>query len=148
MDLLRQQSFLIDYRARQIKFGPVPHLSHSAPLVSTERLLLLQALVGQKILRLQVDTGFNAILIYGGRVRSFQDHQTNSQSESFGQRSNAQPISLPRLQIGNWSGTQVPAAVTDDEPSGVVGFEGLLGPIAIGVRRLAIDFDQRVISWE
>lgn len=148
MDLLRQQSFLIDYKARQIKFGPVPHLSHSAPLIPAEGLLLVQALVGKKLLRLQVDTGFNAILIYGGRVQSFQDRQMNSQTESFGQRSNAQPASLPHLQIGNWSGTQVPAAVTDDEPSGVVGFEGLLGPTAIGVRKFAIDLDQLIISWE
>jgi predicted aspartyl protease len=148
MDLLRQQSFLIDYKARQIKFGPVPHLSHSAPLISTNRLLLVEALIGQKILRLQVDSGFNAILIYGGRVQSFNDRQMNSHSESFGLPSYAQPTSLPRLQIGNWKGTQIAAAVTDDEPGGDVGFEGLLGPTAIGARKFAIDFDQRVITWE
>jgi hypothetical protein len=148
MDVLRQQSFLIDYKAKQIKFGPVPHLSHSAPLIPADRFLVVQAVVGPKILRLQIDTGFNAILIYGGRVQSFDDLQMNSQNESFGRRSNAQPISLLGLQIGNWKGTQIAAAVTDDEPSGVVGFEGLLGPTAIGARRFAIDFDQRAISWE
>lgn len=148
MDLLRRQSFLIDYKAKQIKFGSVPHLSHSAPLISADRFLVVQAVVGPKILRLQIDTGFNAILIYGGRVQSFDDLQMNSQNESFGRRSNAQPISLLGLQIGNWKGTQIAAAVTDDEPSGVVGFEGLLGPTAIGARRLAVDFDQRAISWE
>src|SRR5438270_226534 len=37
MDLLRQQSFLIDYKAKHITFGPVPHLSHSAPLISVDR---------------------------------------------------------------------------------------------------------------
>jgi len=148
MDLLRQQSFLIDYKAGQITFGPVPRLSHSAVLVSSDRFLIVEALVGSKTLRLKLDTGFNGILIYGGRVQSFDDQQTDSRSESFGQPLNARSTSLSRLQIGNWKGTQVPAAVTDAEPSRIVGFEGLLGPTAIGARRLAIDFDHRVISWE
>lgn len=40
------------------------------------------------------------------------------------------------------------AYVTGETPGGDPGFDGLLGPTAVGIRRLALDFEKRVITWE
>jgi len=38
--------------------------------------------------------------------------------------------------------------VTHEGPAGNPGFDGLLGPTAIGIRRLAFNFEMHTVAWE
>jgi predicted aspartyl protease len=148
MDLLGLKKFVIDYKAKTIAFGESPSLKYSAPLVPKLHFALLDLTADGKTLRLQLDTGFNAILVYGGRLRASQLQQPDSHTAGFGLPLNAQPVSIRTLQIGNWRTKGFPAYVTDESPPGESGFDGLLGPAALGVRRLTIDLEARTLGWE
>lgn len=148
LDLLRRGPFLIDYRKRQVLFGPLPQLAHSAHLLLNMRLLLVQTAVDKQTLTLQVDTGINSILIYNGKLHVQATRSFNSRSNMIGVSGAFQVVSLPRLQIGDWRGTQIAASLTDDAPRDVQEFDGLLGPTAIGVHRIGFDFEKLVVAWE
>lgn len=148
MDLLRHGTFVIDYRKKEIDFGPVPHLAHSVPLIPDPRLLLVEVAVDSQTLRLQLDTGINGILIYGGRLHIVPSRSLNASSNVLGGAANSQMAFLPHLQLGDWRGTQIAAAITDAGPKGITEFDGLFGPTSIGVHRIGFDFQNLVIEWE
>jgi predicted aspartyl protease len=148
MDLLRQARFVIDYKARTITFDDLPKLGHSAPLIPGMRFALVAAQAESKSLRLQVDTGFNAILVYGDRLHLVARGDMGAHSGTFGRDLSARPGSASQLKIGDWQGRQITVYETDDEPRGNVEFDGLLGPAAIGIHRLAFDFERGMMSWD
>lgn len=148
MDLLRQGTFVIDYQRKQIVFGPVPAMKHSSPLLASTRLSLVQGTVENQRLTLQIDTGFNGVLIYGGRVHLSQPRSVNSSSQALGASVSSQVVTLSHLRIGDWRGNQITAAISDTAPKDLTEFDGLLGPTAIGVHRIGFDFQNLLFSWE
>lgn len=148
-DVLRQGTFLIDYRRKQIVFGPIPAMAHTTALLPDARLLLVETLVEGQKLRLQVDSGINGILIYGGRLRGSPILRSlNARSENLVAGVRTQTISIPVIQIGNWRGHQINAAITDEAPDQLTEFDGLLGPTAFGAHRIGFDFENRIVAWE
>ena len=148
MDLLRQGTFVIDYRRKQIVFGPLPVMKHTSPLLTSTRLLLVQGEVENQRLTLQIDTGFNGVLIYGGRLHLSEPRSLKSSSQALGASVSSQTVTLPHLRIGDWRGNQITAAMTDAAPKDLTEFDGLLGPTAIGVHRIGFDFQNLLFSWE
>jgi len=148
MDLLELKRFVIDYRTRTITFGESPSFKYSTTLVLKPHLALLDLTADGKTLRLQLDTGFNAILVYGGKLRGSPSQELDSHAAGFGLRVQAQPAYIRQAQIGNWRSKSLTAYVTDESPSTEAGFDGLLGPKALGIRRLAIDLESQTLSWE
>lgn len=148
MDLLKLSKFVIDYKAKTITFGESPSLKYTSRLLPEQRLALLEVVLDGKRLRLQIDTGFNAVLVYGGKLRSSPIQEFDSHSTTFGIPLRAQTAYVRELQIGDWKIKRVTAYVTDEAPAGNPGFDGLFGPAAVGIRRLAFDFETQTITWE
>jgi len=148
MDLLGLRKFVIDYKTKTMTFGESPSLKYSATLVPKHHLALVDLTAEGKTLRLQLDTGFNAILVYGGKLRTSPLQELDSHTAGFGVRMKAQPAYIRQAQIGNWTSKRLSAYVTDESPPGESGFDGVLGPAALGVRRLGIDFEARTVTWE
>ena len=122
--------------------------TNSAAILAEARLLLLDAVVDGKSLRLQIDTGYNAILVYGGRLRSSPSEGLDSRNSAFGIPLKARASYIRELKIGTWRAKGITAYVTDEAPSGDPGFDGLLGPAALGVRLLAFDFENHIVAWQ
>jgi predicted aspartyl protease len=148
MDLLGQEKFVIDYKTKTITFGESPSLKYSATLIPKFHLALFDLTADGRPLRLQLDTGFNAILVYGGKLRASPSQELDSHTAAFGLRLSAQTAQIRMLQVGNWTAKRLTAFVTDESPSGDAGFDGLLGPKALGIQRLAIDMESHTLSWE
>ncbi|HET8826854.1 MAG TPA: retropepsin-like aspartic protease [Terriglobales bacterium] len=146
MDVLERSSLLIDYKAKTITFGAVPHLAHTSPLTRGKHLVLVPVLIGNRKLLLQLDTGLNGILIYGARIQTAL-RSLNSTSDTLVGVTSVQTASVP-LRIANWEQRQAIIAVTDDQPNGALPFDGLLGPVAIGAHRIAFDWSKATMSWE
>jgi predicted aspartyl protease len=146
MDFLQHESFFVDYKARQITFGTAPRLDHSVKLIPAERMLLVSAITEGRKVTLQVDTGFNGLLVYGGKVRvPGDDINTQAMSPVGGSAAHLASISLA---LGDWAARQITAALTDDEPRSPAAFDGLLGPTAIGAHQFAVDFKNQEIYWK
>jgi predicted aspartyl protease len=148
MDLLRLRRLVVDYKSKTITFGEIPRLKYSATLVSETRLTLLDVFADGKILRFQLDTGFNVILVYGGKLRTSPLQELDSHTSALGLRLRAQPAYVRELQLGDRRIKRVTVYVTDEAPAGDPGFDGLLGPTALGIQRLAFDFEAHTVAWE
>ena len=146
MEVLERSNLLIDYKARTITFGAAPPLVHSSPLVQRKHLVLVPALIGNRELLLQLDTGLNGILIYGSRIQT-AERSLNSTSTTLIGGGSIQTASMP-LRIGDWEQRQVTIAITDDQPNEAPPFDGLMGPVAIGAHRIAFDWSKGTMSWE
>lgn len=149
MDVLHRANFVIDYHARVLTFGAHQVTPHGASLAPGSRFAVIDSTVLGKKLRLQVDTGFSTLLLYGShmdRLANLKD--TGTRVVGVGLESRVRTIELPEVQVGDWRGSHVRVSVIDDAPSEPVGFDGLLGPRVLGARRVAFDFENRMLFWD
>jgi|SRR5690242_7407115 len=146
MDVLERSNLLIDYKTKTITFGAPPRLAHTSLLLREKHLVLVPVEIGNRKLVLQLDTGLNGILIYGSRFQTTQ-RSLNSTSNTVIDGASVQTASVP-LRIGDWEQRQGTIAVSDDQPNGAPPFDGLLGPVAIGAHRLALDWSTGMMTWE
>jgi predicted aspartyl protease len=163
MDVLHRFNFVIDYEARVMRFGLAPAMAYGTALAPGTRLALIGSNVLGRRVRLQVDTGFNGLLLFGKRLerlgRSLETRALDTNGAGTGARlagvaqgSSVRNVSSRQVQIGNWNGSHVPVSVMDSAPRDFEGFDegfdGLFGPRALGSRRVAFDFDNRMLYWE
>jgi hypothetical protein len=173
MDFLHRSNFVIDYRSRQLVFylGAAPRLAHSAPLVSSVseasevsevserppwRFAIIESSIGGHKVRLQVDSGFDGLLLYRERMpillrgeESFA--ATLAQGESHianvGQSLLARSTDSPRVRIGDWQAPNTQLLV-DGPPPEWAPFDGLIGTAFLSQRRVAFDFQNSMVYWE
>lgn len=148
MDVLHRASFLIDYRARQLVFAASPSLAHSAPMAHDQRSALVEAMVMGKRRVLQVDTGFQGLLLYGERAgRPAVAANTEDRVEGVSHILMAVGLRPQEVRIGDWQSTSLEVSVVD-APQDSPGFDGLLGPRVLHARRMAFDFETGRLFWE
>jgi predicted aspartyl protease len=164
MDVLHRSSFLIDYQSRRLVFfqlpqGPVPHLSHSAALVSlasassegsddARRFAVIEALVAGKTVRLQVDSGFEGLLLYADRVQGVTSAGQDSHIANLGKSLMAHSVVPPDVHIGDWHARQAQLTLIDGPSSGSPVFDGLIGAAFLSKKKVAFDFQNGMICWE
>lgn len=147
MDVLRRASFLIDYRARRVLFTDPPVLHHSVRLAPDRRLALIEStIMGQRLL-LQVDTGFQGVLLYGRRGPTGTSYR-ESRVESAVHALTAVSYDSSEVQIGNWRASHVEVSVLDRARGESTGFDGLIGAQVLRAHRIAFDFENNTFSWD
>lgn len=147
MDVLGHRSFFIDYKSKKITFAEPPPFKYRSLLTAASHLLLVPVEIGKTKLTLQLDTAFNGILIYGNRVAT-PFGEPGWRSETILGEGTAQ-MTFQSMRIGTWEARQLAMAITDEAPRGdTLPFDGLLGPIAIGARRIAFDSHNGLFLWE
>jgi predicted aspartyl protease len=152
MDLLRRTNFVIDYKAHRLIFGSAPALPHSAPLVSAgsnPRLAVIQSTIMGKTLRLQVDSGFEGLLLYRTRLNAPAAFAgSESHIANVAQPLLAHSFDAPDVQIGNWRSRYPQVSVVDSAPPESAAFDGLIGTAFLSSRRVAFDFENQILSWD
>lgn len=151
MDVLRRASFTIDYQRRTIEFAPPRAMAHGAALAPNPRLrfaLVDSNVLGKKI-RLQVDTGFNGLLVYRDRLGGIAVPQdTGARVAGVAQTSGVRTVQSPQVLLGNWEAAHVPVAVMEGAPRDFTDFDGLVGPRFLGAKRVAFDFERGMFYWD
>ena len=167
MDVLHRSNFLIDYEARMVRFGVAPVMAYGTQLAPGTRFALIDSNILGRPVRLQVDTGFNGLLLYRKRLESLElplvasavgsaldesGVDTGARLAGVGRGLSVRSVSARQVQIGTWSGSHVTISMMDGAPRGFErhedGFDGLLGPRVLGSRRVAFDFENRMLYWE
>jgi hypothetical protein len=150
MDVLRRSSFAIDYQTRLIHFGATEALAHGAPLVPRPRFALVDSTVSGKRLRLQVDTGFNGLLLYGERLPQLAQTAASEGARVSGvvRASKVRSLKTNDLRVGDWRAPRMTVSVMDGAPRDFDEFDGLLGPRLLASRRLAFDFEHGMLYWD
>lgn len=149
MDVLHRANFVIDYKARQLLFTRLASLPHSARLNPDQRFAVVESTVMRQQLRLQVDTGFQGLLVYRGRLRTLANHaKEEGLVETVTHALLAVSFVSSDVQIGNWNAPHLEVSFIDAAPRGFVGFDGLIGPRALRANRIAFDFENNLLYWD
>jgi predicted aspartyl protease len=150
LDLLRLSSFSIDYDARKVFFGPVDTTS-GVPMSSDAVCLSVQVLAGDIPIRLVVDTGAQALVLYEDRVIS-RVPQLRIGGETAGTSmggwvlSKRGFISNARLGKTNLDGTVFLVKTPPGKvPSGI---DGYLGTAALKAHRIDFNFETNTLAWK
>jgi len=151
LDVLRLRSFNVDFVQRKIVFGAALVLGSTAALESAEVYLAVEAQMLNRPVRLVLDTGVPTILLYRDRMG---DRLPNLRVERVirgASASGAAPLEVVTLPPMQLNGRQLDrrAVLLKNSPEGVLPrVDGYLSLAALGARRLSLDFEKNVMSWE
>lgn len=149
MDVLRRAIFTIDYDRHTIEFGSAFAMKHGAALVPGLRFALVDSDVLARRMRLQVDTGFNGMLVYENRLHGLTvPVDTRARVAGVAQASGVHSVDSRKVRLGNWEAAHIPIAVMEGAPRDFDEFDGLVGPRFLGARRVAFDFEHRMLYWD
>jgi predicted aspartyl protease len=150
LDVLRKCSFTINYRTKEMLFGPVESLTFSAPFDTDTPLVTIRMGFENRQLRLVVDTGDPDLVLFQSRLPETTGLQTLGTEEvtdvsgTFQRRK----VRIPEVYLGKEPiGAQV-GFVVDDRKDDGDNFDGVLGIKGPQFWKIALDFEHRRLSWE
>jgi predicted aspartyl protease len=150
LDVLGKKPFVIDYRARVVRFGLAPALplSVSVPLRLDRGLAVFDAEIDHTPVHLLLDTGAYSLTLF--------DRAT---PRSSGEKSDAVPagketgdseskqIWVHTLRLGPEEFRQKSALVARNPKPSQLDFDGLMSPAALGISRVSVDLNGGVLAF-
>jgi predicted aspartyl protease len=150
LDLLRLSSFSIDYDVRQIFFGPVNRAS-GVPMNSDPLCLNVQLAVEDGWLRLVVDTGAQALVLYESRVLGRIGQFSvvgETDGSSLGGHVHAKRATLARARLGTTDLDKSVFLVKAPPENVLPGIDGYLGTDTLKARRIDFNFETNTLAWK
>jgi hypothetical protein len=148
MDVLGRRSFTLDYQARLLRFETSTHHSLSVPLESLDGLPMVEVEMHGERIRLIVDTGAPAVVVYDRRRRLYPlcDLLGRAAVSNLSGAVPAWKVRLPDLRLGGVELRRQPALLVEDAPFGER-MDGLLGVNLLSAKSVTFDFERRRLTW-
>jgi predicted aspartyl protease len=150
LDVLRRSSFTIDYRSKEIRFGPVESLTFSAPFETDEAVVTIRTRFQNHQLRLVVDTGSPDVTLFESRMPDSAGLQTlgTQQTVNASGTLRLRKVWIPDVYLGQERIGGQAAFIVDDHKDAGDDFDGVLGMKAPQQSKIAFDFERRRFWWD
>ncbi len=157
LDVLGQSTFLIDYAAHEIRFGPAPSMPESIPLQMKDGLAFVDAVVNHTTVRLLVDTAAPSMVIFkqlpnplsalqGANAQSSPNPSSRLSSKKIGafdrQRERQINLTLGEVEFGHES-----AFVAPNYRDAGHDFDGMISPVALGITAVAVNLPEKTLTF-
>jgi len=150
MDVLRKSSFSINYKAKEMLFGPIGTLQFAAPFDTELPVVTIQMELQARQVRVVIDTGTPDLMLLKSHMsglagfRTLGTEEVSDVSGSFRRTK----VQIPDVYLGQARiGQQVAFVVADRKDEGDY-FDGVLGFRGTHFRKIAFDFEHHRFSWE
>jgi len=149
LDVLRQSSFMINYKAKEILFGTPKTLTYSVPFETDTPVVTVRMEFQNRRLRMVVDSGGPDLTLFRSRVSESTGLQalgTESVADAGGTFQRTK-VRLPELYIDKETVGPQTAFLVDDRKDDGDDFDGVLGVRGLQFWKVAFDFENRRFSW-
>jgi Aspartyl protease len=151
LDVLRGRSFSIDFGRRTITFGSPRTLRSSARMEVDEAYWAVEVQMLNRTMRLLLDTGVSAILLYPDRLGDRLPElrvERQIRGASLGGAASLDVVTLPRVQL-NGTDLERHAVLLRNSPPGLLQrVDGYMALTALKARRVSFDLERKTFSWE
>ena len=150
LDVLRKSSFTINYKTKEMLFGPVERLTFSAPFETDTPLVTIRTRFQDRQLRLMIDTGTPDLMLFQSRMPDSTSWQTlgTEKSANVSGTFRSRKVRISEVYLGKETiGAQI-AFVADDRKDEGDKFDGVLGVRGPQFWKIAFDFEHRRFCWE
>lgn len=144
LDLLGQSPFVIDYREREIYFGPLPILTTSLALHTQDGLPIVDAELNSGPVHLLLDTGSSSLILFGHpQPRPLSPTKVSLTIGDFDRHQ----VWLQSLKLGEVDFGREAAFLVEQRGDTKQNFDGLLNPAALGITRIAVDEQRGLLAF-
>lgn len=150
LDVLGKNSFSIDYRTKRLRFGPVQRTRSSVSFEAGTPFIIVEARLHDQPVRLLVDTGASALMLFQSRFKSQISPLTGGSTRAInvGGDFQRQAVLIPDTRLGKEElGPQTGFVVADQKDDGR-NFDGLLSVRGLHLEEIGFDFENHEISWK
>jgi hypothetical protein len=151
LDVLGKHSFSINYRTKRLRFGPVERSQSTVSFETSQPLITVEVRLHDHPVRLLVDTGAAALLLFQSRLKdpiSLQGGRAARATNVGGGNFQLQPVRIPDMRMGKEElGPQTGFVVADQTDEGQ-NFDGLLSMRGLHLEEIGFDFENHKISWK
>ena len=148
MDVLGQSPFVIDYSAREIRFGPLSALPVSVPFRLYEGMPVFAVEIDHTPAHLLFDTGAGSIILFNKATpRSTGAKDDPAEASRKTATSEGKKVWLRTVRLGAEEFGQKPALLTRNPKPSQLDVDGLMSPAALGISRVAVDLKTGVLAF-
>jgi hypothetical protein len=151
LDVLGKNSFSINYKTKKLRFGPMGRSRSTVSFETGQPLITVDAQLRDRRVRLLVDTGAAALLLFQSQLKDPISPLTRKAARANnvgGGDFQLQPVLIPDMRMGKEElGPQtgfVVAGQRDEEQN----FDGLLSMRGLHLEEIGFDFENRRIGWK
>jgi predicted aspartyl protease len=151
LDLLRRQSFIVNYAEKRVFFGsPVTAGMRGAPMLANGEVIKIEADLDGRRVWMIVDTGAPVTVFYEDTLKALAvNYRLEGRMEWLSLSGHVQSriATVPRFRVAGQELGRKVILVNVPEPKKLSGVSGYLGIASLEAKEVAFDFEKNQLLW-